>query len=311
MRRQYDRLSSPTAPVSEPIGTRTFLLAVLVSILWGGNLVSIRVGVDSVPPLWSAFWRMAVGVLVVAGWSLSRGGSLRPTPSEWRPLFFLGVLFTTQIGLLNSASAMTSHSYGVVILNSYAVFANLTGHFWRGAHGEDRLTPMRVLGLTVAIAGLVVLTMGRAPKALAPQPLLGNLMMVVSAFLLGYRQVYTRVLVQNIHPVRTVVWQMAWSVPLFLVIAALSEPMVHGHVTWQAVAAISYQGVIVAGICFIVWAELLKKHAAGTLSMFSFLVPIAGIALSGWIFNEPLTPGLVIGGLLALAGVFIVTRTAS
>ena len=45
--------------------------------------------------------------------------------------------------------------------------------------------------------------------------------------------------------------------------------------------------------------------------MFSFLVPIAGIALSGWIFGEPLTPGLLIGGLLALLGVYIVTRVSS
>lgn len=284
------------------------MVATLISILWGGNLVSIRVGVDSVPPLWSAFWRMALGVVVVAGWALSRGVSIRPAPWEWRPLFYLGVLFTTQIALLNSASAMTSPSYGVVILNSYAVFANLSGHFWRGAHMEDRLTGMRVLGLGVAIAGLIVLAMGRAPGSIAPQPLLGNLLMVLSAFLLGFRQVFTRVLVQNIDPVRTVVWQMMWSVPLFLVIAAASEPMVYGHVTWQAVAAISYQGVVVAGVCFIVWAELLKHHAAGTLSMFSFLVPIVGIALSGWIFGEPLTQGLVIGGLLALTGVFIVTR---
>jgi O-acetylserine/cysteine efflux transporter len=280
----------------------------MVSVLWGGNLVSIRVGVDSVPPLWSAFWRMAVGVLVVTGWALSRGVSIRPAPGEWKPLFYLGVLFTAQIGLLNSASAMTSPSYGVVILNSYAVFANIVGHFWRGPSLEDRLTGTRVLGLAVAIAGLAVLTMGQAPKALAPQPLLGNLLMVLSAFLLGYRQVYTRWLVQNVDPVRTVVWQMAWSVPLFLVVAAVSEPMVYGHVTWQAVAAISYQGFVVAGICFIVWAELLKKHSAGTLSMFSFLVPVAGIALSGWIFGEPLTTGLLVGGLLALVGVFIVTR---
>ena len=279
-----------------------------MSILWGGNLVSIRVGVDSVPPLWSAFWRMALGVVVVSGWALSRGVSMRPSAKEWKPLFFLGVLFTAQIGLLNSASAMTSPSYGVVILNSYAVFANIVGHFWRGPHLEDRLNARRILGLSVAIAGLVVLTMGQAPRALAPQPLLGNLMMVLSAFLLGFRQVYTRWLVQNVDPVRTVIWQMAWSVPLFFLIAAVSEPMVYGHVTWQALAAISYQGIVVAGICFIVWAELLKKHSAGTLSMFSFLVPIAGIALSGWIFGEPLTPGLLIGGLLALAGVFIVTR---
>lgn len=275
----------------EPIGPRTFLLAVLVSILWGGNLVSIR-----------------VGVAVVTAWSLARGVSIRPAPGEWRPLFYLGVLFTAQIGLLNSATAMTSPSYGVVILNSYAVFANITGHFWRSAQLEDRLTGMRIFGLAVAIAGLTVLTMGQAPPALAPRPLLGNLLMVLSAFLLGYRQVYTRWLVQTVDPARTVVWQMAWSVPLFFLVAAVSEPMVHGHVTWQAVAAIAYQGFIVAGICFIIWAELLKKHSAGTLSMFSFLVPVAGIALSGWIFGEPLTRGLLIGGLLALTGVFIVTR---
>ncbi len=295
----------------EPIGPRTFLLAILVSILWGGNLVSIRVGVDSVPPLWSAFWRMAVGVVVVTAWTYWRGVAMWPQAGEWKPLFYLGVLFTAQIALLNSASAMTSPSYGVVILNSYAVFANIVGHFWRGPHLEDRLSGIRVAGLGVAIAGLVVLTMGRAPATLAPRPLLGNVMMVISAFLLGYRQVYTRWLVQKVDPARTVIWQMAWSVPLFLAIAVLSEPMVYGHVTWQAVAAISYQGFIVAGICFIIWAELLKKHSAGTLSMFSFLVPVAGIALSGWIFGEPLTAGLLIGGLLALTGVFIVTRSGT
>jgi drug/metabolite transporter (DMT)-like permease len=303
--------SSQAAAVREPIGPQTFLLAILVSILWGGNIVSIRVGVDSVPPLWSAFWRMAVGVVVVTGWALTRGVSIWPAKGEGRPLFILGILFTAQIGLLNSASAMTSPSYGVVILNSYAVFANIVGHFWHGPHLEDRLTGTRMLGLCIAIAGLTVLTMGQAPGSLAPQPLLGNLLMVASAFLLGYRQVYTRWLVQNVNPVRTVIWQMAWSVPLFFVIAVFSEPMVYGHVTWQAAAAISYQGFVVAGICFIVWAELLKKHSAGTLSMFSFLVPVAGITLSGWIFEEPLTKGLLIGGLLALSGVFIVTRTGS
>jgi drug/metabolite transporter (DMT)-like permease len=294
--------------VREAIGPRTFLLATMVSILWGGNLVTIRIGVDSVPPLWSAFWRMAIGVIVVAGWALTRGVSIRPAPGEWKPLFFLGVLFTSQIALLNLASPLTSPSYGVVILNSYAVFANIVGHFWRGSQLEDRLNGVRVLGLSVALAGLIVLTIGQAPASLAPHPLLGNLMMVASAFLLGYRQVYTRWLVQKVDPVRTVIWQMAWSVPLFLLVAAVSEPMVYGHVTWQAVAAISYQGFVVAGICFIVWAALLKKHSAGTLSMYAFLVPISGIALSGWIFGEPLTSSLLIGGLLALTGVYIVTR---
>src|SRR6185503_8974397 len=101
---------------------------------------------------------------------------------------------------------------------------------------------------------------------------------------------------------------MAWSVPLFLAIAAVSEPPVYGRVSRQALAAISYQGAVVAGICFIVWAGLLKRHAAGTLSMFAFLVPITGILLSGVFFGEPVRVTLLTGGMLVLAGVYAVIR---
>jgi len=97
-------------------------------------------------------------------------------------------------------------------------------------------------------------------------------------------------------------------VPLFLLIATVSEPMLLKPLTNEAIFAILYQGVVVAGLCFIVWAELLKKHAAGTLSMFSFIVPICGIWLSSIMFHEALAPGLFVGTALVLAGVFVVMR---
>jgi O-acetylserine/cysteine efflux transporter len=292
-----------------PIGASSAIIAVIVSILWGGNVVSIRAGVDSVPPLWSAFWRMLTGVVFVAGWAYWRGVPLKPSRNEYLPLLALGVLFTVQIGLLNTASAMTSPAYGVVILNSYPIFANIAGHFGRGfAVHEEPITGIRALGLILALAGVAVLAFGKPDTGLAPQPLLGNVLMVISSFLLGVRQVYTRWLVQNIDPARSIVWQMALSVPLFLVIAWASEPMLLKPLSAEAVSAILYQGVIVAGICFIVWAELLKKHAAGTLTMFSFIVPICGIALSSLMFREALAPGLFTGTALVLAGVLVVVR---
>ncbi len=295
--------------VPVPIGASTVIIATIVSILWGGNVVSIRAGVDSVPPLWSAFWRMLTGVLVVAAWARWRGVRMTPTREELLPLLTLGGLFTVQIALLNSATAMTSPAYGVVILNSYPIFANLAGHFGRGfAVHEERITGIRALGLALALGGVAVLALGRPDAGLAPQPLLGNLLMVISSFLLGVRQVYTRWLVQRVDPARSIVWQMLLSVPLFLAVAIVSEPMLLKPLSTEAVCAILYQGVIVAGICFIVWAELLKKHAAGTLTMFSFIVPICGIALSSLMFNEALAPGLFTGTALVLAGVFVVMR---
>jgi drug/metabolite transporter (DMT)-like permease len=249
---------------------------------------------------------MAVGVVIVTGWAMHRGVRIRPTEGEVRPLFILGALFTAQIGLLNHGTALTSPAFGVVILNSYAVFANITGHFF--PQMERALNGTRALGLALAVAGMVVLTFGQGSSTLAPNPIAGNVLLVLSALLLGIRQVYTRWLVQRIEPARTVVWQMAWSVPLFLAIAAVSEPPVYGRVTTEAIAAIAYQGVVVAGVCFIIWAELLKRHAAGTLSMFAFLVPITGIALSSLFFGEAMRLTLVGGGILVLAGVYAVTR---
>lgn len=298
-------MRSASAPI-QPLSAQSIFLATFVSVLWGGNLVSIRIGVDSVPPLWSAFWRMALGVVIVTGWALHRGVAIRPAKGEGWPLFLLSVLFTAQIGLLNSGTALTSPAFGVVILNSYGLFANLTGHFFPGM--EKPLNGTRIVGLALALSGMMVLTFGQQASKLAPHPLVGNSLLILSALLLGVRQVYTRWLVQHIEPTRTVVWQMAWSVPLFLAVAVLSEPPVYGHVTKQAVAAISYQGAVIAGVCFIVWAELLKQHAAGTLSMFAFLVPVSGIALSSLFFGEPLRLTLLAGGLLVLAGVYAVTR---
>lgn len=249
---------------------------------------------------------MALGVVIVLAWALHRGVAIRPAKRERWPLFVLSVLFTAQIALLNSGTAMTSPAFGVVILNSYAVFANITGHFFPGM--ERPINGARAFGLALAIAGMAVLTFGQGVSSLAPNPLAGNTLLILSALLLGLRQVYTRWLVQYIEPTRTVVWQMAGSVPLFLIVAIISEPPVYGQVTAPAIAAISYQGVIVAGICFIVWAELLKRHAAGTLSMFAFLVPITGIALSALFFGEPMRLTLLAGGILVLAGVYAVTR---
>lgn len=291
--------------MSSSLPWSTVAIAVFVSVLWGGNVVSIKIGVEVVPPIWSAFWRMLAGLIPVALWARWRGIDLRPGPGEWRFLAILGLLFSAQIALLNSGTHWTSPGFGVVILNSYAIFANIAGHFF---HLEERLNGRRITGLLLAVSGVSVLALSRPDAGLAPRPLLGNSLLVLSAILLGIRLVYTRWMVQNIDPVRAVFWQMVVSLPVFFTGASLFEPMLARPLAWPAVAAILYQGFIVAGYCFIAWTTLLKRHPAGTLSMFAFLVPFSGILLSRILLQEQLVPtlaaglALVIGGLILVAG---------
>lgn len=255
---------------------------------------------------------MLAGIAFVIAWARWRGIRIRPEPSERTPLLILGLLFTAQIALLNIGTSLTSPGFAVVILNAYSVYANIAGH-WAAkyAHSvvhEEPLTGVRILGLALAVGGVAWLALGTPDPALAAHPLAGNLVIISSSILLGIRQVYTRWLVQSIHPVRSVIGQMGVSIPLFFLVALLTEPPSTGPLRWQAIAAIFYQGVVVAGICFIGWAELLKKHAAGTLSMFAFLVPVCGVFLSAEVFSESLPASLFGGTALILSGVLIVMK---
>ena len=279
-------------------------MALLVSAMWGGNVVALKLGLTAFPPFWSAFWRMLLGLAALSAYAWYERVALKPVRGEaWR-LVVLGALFTVQISLLNFGTSLTSPAYAVVLLNSHPIFANLAGHF---VEFEPRLNRSRILGLALAFAGVCVVATGQPPARLAPQPLLGNALLIGSAVLLGLRGVYTRGLVQSIEPTRALVWQVLLSLPAFLMLGAIFEPAMTGPLRWAPVAAIAYQGVIVAGFCFIGWTTLLRRHSAGTLSMFAFTVPFFGMALSALLFGERLGLRLLLGAAVVTAAILIVT----
>lgn len=289
----------------QPIGLSSAVLAIAVCVLWGGNIVSLKIGLTAIPPFWCAFWRMLFGAIVVMIWAAGRGVPLWPRPEERAGLLWLGLLFTAQIGLMNAGAVMTSPAFGEVIINSYAVFANVVAHF---SNPHERMSGSRALGLSLAFGGLCIVALDRPDAALAPRPLAGNLVMIASSFLLGVRQVYTRWLVQSVAPARAVVWMIGISVPLFALGALINrEPMLSAPLSAPPVLAVLYQGIVVAGICFAGWARLLKRHAAGQIAMFSFIVPFAGMAFSAALLGEPLRRGLLSGAALALGGLALVT----
>jgi drug/metabolite transporter (DMT)-like permease len=196
----------------------------------------------------------------------------------------------------------------VILLNSHPIFTNLVSHFFVP---EDRLSRQRILGLAIAFAGICYLAFGRPDARLAPNPILGNVIVVVSASLLAVRMVYTQRLVQTMEPLRPVVWQMVLALPVFLATALWFEPPTLKPVTAEPVLAILYQGVVIGGYCFVSWTRLLRRHSPGSLSVFGFSVPVFGVILSAFIFGEMITGRIIAGMAAVTAGIIIVTRRPS
>lgn len=289
----------------QPLSFSSGMLALWVSILWGGNIVAIKMGLGTIPPFWSAFWRFLAGAVTVLVWAWIKRAELMPRREDWGSVMLLGSLFAAQISCLNMGVGLTSPAYGVVLLNAHPVFTNLFGHF---VDSEDKLNFRRLLGLALAVIGMSYVAAGKPDEALAPNPVVGNLILILSAALLAVRALYTRRLVQRVNTFKPVVWQMSFALPVFLGFAWLLEPPLLQPLTWTPVNAILFQGAVIGGFCFVTWTQLLQKHAAGALSMFAFLVPFFGVFLSAWLFGETINPDLLLGASLVTAGIVIVTR---
>ena len=293
-----------SAPGDQPIGLRAGITALVAALLWGGNAVFIKMGLQGMPPIAMAGARFVIGALTVAIGALVAGVSLRGLAGNWRGLGALEVVFISQILLLNLGTMWTTASRAAVLINVYPFFTALFAHFLLPA---DRLSPVKILGLLGAFAG-VALLFAESLVLLDTSYLLGDLLVLGSGLFLGLRQVVLKRLVRGLHPYQVLFWQAALSLPIFGVLSLIWEPGVTYHLDLPVVGALLYQGVVVAGLCFIVWVSLLRRHRASRLGVFSFATPPAGVLLSALLLNEAISPALWGSMALVAVGIAIVNR---
>ena len=293
-----------TGPIrNEAVGLQAGALALLTAVLWGGNPVAIKMGLDGVPPAAMAGMRFALGALTVWVGALFAGIALRVPKSEWKGLAGLAVLFAAQIWLLNAGTAHTTASRSGVVINIYPFSTALFAHLLVG----DRLGLGKWLGLGFSFVGVVLLFWESVLFA-ATDYLLGDALVAASGMLLGLRQVVIKRLVQDLNPYQVLFWQAMLSLPLFAAWSAFFEAEVEYVFSAAVVAGVLYQGIAVAGLCFIILVFLLRHHSPGRLGVFSFITPVVGVLLSALLLGEALSPYLLVSmGLVAL-GIVVANR---
>jgi drug/metabolite transporter (DMT)-like permease len=227
---------SPQAP--RELDARAIALVLLLSALWGGNTVAVKIGVADSPPLMLAALRFAIGGVCVVGWALWTRAPFRLQPGEGWPLLGLGLLFATQLGLLNVGVWLSTAGHASVLLNAYPVYIVLLAHFLVPG---DRMTPATLGGVVLGFSGILALFAGQlleTPEARSTI-LTGDAVLSASAVLLALRQVVLNRQLQRIHPVKPLLAQVVVGIPLFLLLSWMVEsaPTV---LTWRLGASLFY-----------------------------------------------------------------------
>ena len=278
-------------------------LSLLIYALWGGNNIAIKVAVEAIPPMAAAGFRFVLGVTVLGIFARHRGVTLKLQPGELRRLWPLVLAFVFQILTLNVGQKLTSAVRGTVFLAAHPLFIALFASFFIPG---DKLSSRKVVGLLLAFGGILVTFSEGFLHSTGS--LLGDAVIITSAILLGGRLVMLKLIVQHVPVPRTLFWQAALGVPIFFALSLMFEGAMWQPVMAQHVGAMLYQGLVIAGFCFLCNAWLLENFRASQVAAYVFTTPLWGVVLCGLILHDPITPWVAAGAALVACGIAVASR---
>lgn len=287
---------------------RDRLIGLTVVLLWGLNFLAIRVGLDHFPPFFFAALRFAVIAVPVL--------LFVPRPNvPWRWLGLYGVGF----GVLQFAFLFSAMRAGMptglssLVLQSSAPFTVLLGAVFL----RERLRPVQLLGIAVAMGGMAVIGWDRAQHA----ALLPVLLTLAGGLGWAFGNIGSRLAVadsEGVNPLHLTLWMTVVApVPMFALSAMTEGPTTglrdladsFSASGWPALVALAYIVLLgtIAGSGL--WTLLMSRYPASTVAPLSLLVPVVGIAASWAFLHETPTALSLVGAVIVIGGAFTATSS--
>ena len=76
-------------------------------------------------------------------------------------------------------------------------------------------------------------------------------------------------------------------------------------------SAIFYQGIVIAGFCFVSWTSILEKYSPSKLVVLFFVTPLFGVVLSYLLLGDEIGFALIAGACLVAYGIYLVNKKLS
>jgi drug/metabolite transporter (DMT)-like permease len=277
---------------------RTTLAAFAGAVILGGtNFVAVKLSNEALDPLFGAALRFGLAMLllyaIAAVWRLPlpRGRALQG--AALYGLLGFGIayagLYYALVGLPAGTASLILAAVPLVTL-ALAV-----------AHRQETFTTRALIGGVLAIVGIAVLSSDSLQGDLQPKYLLGSLIGVIAV-------AESTVLVKAFprgHPITVNAVGMTAGT-IFLMIASLVRgeawTLPSSATTWFVIAWLVVGGSV--GLFVLVLYVIARWTASASVYVLT-LMPVVAVTMGAVMLDEPVTTGVVIGGVIVLAAVYI------
>ncbi|MFF5971943.1 DMT family transporter [Streptomyces sp. NPDC012769] len=280
------------------------LFALLATVVWSGSFVATRDMADTIPPVQAVFWRWIIALLAVAPFAARPFWRQRAVIRRHLGFVALASLFGValyntlvhQAGLTTSASNM-----GMIMAASPVLMAGYA------RLGGERLGARRLLGLLVAVLG-VLLLVGKG--SLTVDLAAGDLWMFAAA--LSFAS-YSALLKRKPAEIDG----LAFLFTTFVLGALMLAPAYAVSLTLQGgfpatpgtVGPLLYVGVFSSAVAFFAWNKAIALIGAARAGVVYYLQPVCVALLSAALLGERLGALGIACMVLILGGVAFSSTT--
>lgn len=277
----------------------SLLRLLLLSAIWGGSFLLIRIGAPALGPV----PLMEARVLLAALFLATVAAALRRPLGwhrHWRHYLVIGLFNSALPFLLFGYAALTLSAAMLSILNATSpLWGALIGSVWQRVPLDGR----RLTGLALGIAG-VALLVGFDRVALRPGAALAIAASLAAALCYAVASNYARS-ASNVTPFANAHGSM-WAASLLIAPVLAAFPPLASPTPGIVVLSIAL-GVVCSGIAYLLYFRLIDEIGAAPALTVTFLIPLFG-SFFGWlVLDEAIGWHTLAGGTIVVAGTALVT----
>ena len=288
-------------------GSRSRLHALLAFMVfvWSINFVVAKNALTEFSPLLLGALRFTLGglfVLPVYLWSKRNAPAPRLTIS-WKVLALgvVGVAGNQFLFLLGLVRTTVAHAAILIAMTPVMV---LLLSAWVG---HERITSAKTEGLGLALSGVAVLQ-GRTLSG-GQGSMLGDFFVLLAALAFAIFTVGGKEVRERYDGLTMATIAYTGSAALFSPVTVwLASSFDFSRVTWVGWISVLYIATFPSVIAYLIYFHALRFMPSSKVSRLAYLQPFIATIVAVPVLGEKITPSLVTGGALVLAGVFWAER---
>lgn len=271
---------------------------ITVILIWSTTPLAIKWSAEGTGFAFAVAARMAIGLslasFILVAWRVGL-----PMHRRARSAYLVGGLGLFGAMTLTYWGAQFIHSGLIsVLFGLVPLITGLLAMLWLG---ERALTPVKLTGISLGLAGLTAI-FGDGHTAGGDHALAGILALLLAVLIYSASLVWIKRIGDDSPPLATTAGTLAVSMPLFGLVWWLLDGHAPSQMPTRAGIAIAYLGVFGSVLGFALYYYVVKHLETGRVALITLVTPVLALLLGHVLNGEVVSARVWLGTALILAG---------